>query len=88
MSPALTRREFLAATATAAGGLVIGRMVSGQTNGSASNGQVSRLTPYITIHRDGTIEVFAPKPDVGTGTLTSLPMVIAEVNERKWESLP
>jgi isoquinoline 1-oxidoreductase beta subunit len=88
--PTLTRREFLLVASTAAGGLAIG--TAARPGNNAENGEnettptsgASRVTPYITIRRDGTIEIFAPKPDVGTGTLTSLPMIVAEELDADW----
>ena len=87
MPGAITRREFLVVGATAAGAFVIGERVGAQglsRDAGPSIDAPSRLTPYITIHRDGTIEIFAPKPDVGTGTLTSLPLIVAEELDADW----
>jgi isoquinoline 1-oxidoreductase beta subunit len=83
----VTRREFLVVGATAAGAFVIGRRVGAQgfsRDAARSMDAAGRLTPYVTIHRDGTIELFAPKPDVGTGTLTSLPLIVAEELDADW----
>jgi isoquinoline 1-oxidoreductase subunit beta len=90
MAAIWTRREFLAAGATAAGAFVIGERLGAQglaPNLSMPADATSRLTPYIAIHNDGTIEIFAPKPDVGTGTLTSLPLVIAEELDADWTQI-
>jgi isoquinoline 1-oxidoreductase beta subunit len=83
-----TRREFLIAGATAAGAFVIIRTgIDEAIASSAPADAATRLTPYIAINRDGTIEIFAPKPDVGTGTLTSLPLVIAEELDADWSHI-
>src|SRR5260370_3898668 len=84
---AITRRDFFVVSATAAGGLLIGRSVTGQSDRLAQGDQTARLSPYITIHRDGAIEIVAPKPDVGTGTLTSLPMIVAEELDADWTTV-
>src|SRR5260370_5475424 len=84
---AITRRDFFVVSATAAGGLLIGRSVTGQSDRLAQGDQTARLSPYITIHRDGAIEIVAPKPDVGTGTLTSLPMIIADELDADWTTI-
>ena len=89
MTPnAISRREFLVVGATAAGAFVIGHRGFGAQGPSREMvpplDGTSRLTPYISIHRDGTIEIFAPKPDVGTGTLTSLPIIVAEELDADW----
>src|SRR5204863_1730143 len=88
---AVSRREFLIVGATAAGALVIGQRSIGAQGPSreiaAPLDATPRLSPYISIHRDGTIEIFAPKPDVGTGTLTSLPLIVAEELDADWENV-
>jgi isoquinoline 1-oxidoreductase beta subunit len=83
MTP-MTRRDFIAVAATAAGGLMIGIRCADAA--PTVEGSVS-ITPFIAIHRDGRIDIFAPKPDVGTGTLTSLPMLIAEELDADWSSI-
>jgi len=97
-----TRREFLIAGVTAAGAFVVrgahlqAELFPIDEDSSAQRlsralataaDATSRLTPYIAIQRDGTIEIFAPKPDVGTGTLTSLPLVIAEELDADWSRI-
>lgn len=84
---AITRREFFVVSATAAGGLVIGRTLGAQSDRPAPDDGTARLSPYITIHRDGAIEITAPKPDVGTGTITSLPMIVAEELDADWTAI-
>ncbi len=76
----MNRRDFLIVGATAAGGLVIGRILPTLAAAAGS----TRLTPFIEIDVDGTIILYSPKPDVGTGTLTSLPMLVAEELEADW----
>jgi isoquinoline 1-oxidoreductase beta subunit len=80
----LTRRDFFAVAATAAGGLLVGIERAGAAPSPAA---AAPLTPFITIRPDGRIEIFSPKPDVGTGTLTSLPMLIAEELDADWSSI-
>src|SRR6266851_358590 len=84
---AISRRDFFVVSATAAGALLIGRTLGAQSDRPALNDQAARISPYITIHRDGSIEIVAPKPDVGTGTLTSLPMIVAEELDADWMTI-
>ena len=87
MTTSISRREFLAVTASAAGGLLIGRHDPAASVQRSAGSGLTRLTPFIEIGSDGTVVLFAPKPDVGTGTLTSLPMLIAEELEADWSRI-
>ena len=75
---ALTRRRFVLVSAAAGGALVLGvslRRVHWAQRGAAASGA---LNAYVRIAPDNTIILVMPKVEMGQGTYTSLPMLIAE----------
>jgi isoquinoline 1-oxidoreductase beta subunit len=82
----LDRRSFLQASVSVAGGLVISIALGSQTAPAASHGVVSparsappsTLNAYVRIEPDGGVTLIMPKVEMGQGTFTSLPMLIAE----------
>jgi CO/xanthine dehydrogenase Mo-binding subunit len=80
-SPAhgISRRRFLAATAAAGGGLLVGVCVP-LAPGRAEAAGAAAFTPnaFIRIGADGTIVLTMPYVEMGQGTYTAIPMLIAE----------
>lgn len=81
---ALTRRSFLAVTATAAGGLFLGLHLRGATGQTAS-----ARSPwlFVQIEPDGQILIGARGAEIGQGVKTSLPMLIAEELDVPWDRI-
>lgn len=78
--PVISRREFLQASATAAGGLMIGfPLLDARANGA------TQLDFCIRIEPDDRIVIACPNPDMGQGVRTSLPMLVAEELEVDWD---
>src|SRR6266576_1404041 len=78
----LTRRQFLSATAAVGGGLLIG-FTTGPSIGAADAAQNVASAPFtpnafIRIGGDGQIVLTMPYVEMGQGTYTSIPMLIAE----------
>src|SRR5437660_4436016 len=78
----LTRRQFLSATAAVGGGLLIG-FTTGPSIGTAAAAQSVSTPPFtpnafIRIGSDGQIVLTMPYVEMGQGTYTSIPMLIAE----------
>ena len=79
-SSLLDRRRFLAVSATLAGGIAI-QVALGRTARSSS--PAKRNTPavlnaYVRVEPDGAVILIMPKVEMGQGTFTSLPMLVAE----------
>ena len=77
---ALSRRRFLQAGAALGGGLMIGWVEAVQAENAAANSPVIRFSPnaFIRIDREGKVTVISPSIEMGQGTHTSLPMLVAE----------
>jgi isoquinoline 1-oxidoreductase beta subunit len=82
-----TRREFVTATATA-GGLLFLIPLPGCVSGSAApSSQAIPVGVYVRIHPDGRVTILTPKIEMGQGTFTSLPMIIAEELDVAWDDV-
>jgi isoquinoline 1-oxidoreductase beta subunit len=75
----LTRRGFLQAGAAAGGGLMLSLRLP-VAKGEAEAAEADRFEPnaFIRIDRDGQIVFTMPYVEMGQGTYTSIPMLIAE----------
>jgi len=75
MAPALSRRAFLEVGAAIGGGLLLGFTLPGRTQGRAD-----RFAPnaFVRIDRDGRVTLIMHKVEMGQGTYTSMPMLLAE----------
>jgi isoquinoline 1-oxidoreductase subunit beta len=75
----VSRRTFLKVGGTAAGGLLVGYYVRerGRKTACAPNG-------FVRVNADGTVTIWAKNPDMGQGTKTSLPMMIADELDVEW----
>ena len=74
----LSRRRFLQASAAFGGGLMIGWVETADAEpGSAP---VAEFAPngFLRIDRDGKVTVISPSIEMGQGTYTALPMLVAE----------
>lgn len=82
--PNFTRREFLAVSLSAAGGLLIGMPVARATKRDAVVDNETLLGFFVRIAPDNRITIGAPNPDMGQGVMTSLPMLVAEELDADW----
>jgi len=73
MARALSRRTFLQAGAAVGGGLLLGFTLP-------ARGRADRFAPnaFIRIDRDGRVTLIMHKVEMGQGTYTSMPMLLAE----------
>ena len=90
-STGLTRRNFLVATLTAAGGLAIGVSIPGFAAAVPPIGAppigapwddapppAGEINAWIVIDPDDTVTIRCAKAEMGEGVLTSMPMIVAE----------
>lgn len=75
----LSRRSFLSASAAASGGLLLSFSLSKMTNCAEAADEI-RFAPdaFIRIGRDGQVTLIISQVEMGQGTYTSMPMLIAE----------
>lgn len=89
-SAVLSRREFLIASGTVGGGLLLSATVPLQsfaTQPLTSNAPDYPITVYARIAPSGAVTVFAPNPEMGQGTKTALPMIFAEELGVAWQDV-
>ena len=88
----LNRRSFLRVTALAGGGVMFGlgtreAFAQGPGGGKGQPPPQPKANDFIMIAADGTVTIMAKNPDVGQGTRTMLPMLIAEELDADWKTV-
>ena len=78
LSPDLSRRSFLKAGAALGGGLVIGWVPEGWAADPADPSQPFSPNAFVRIDRAGKVTVVSPSVEMGQGTYTALPMLVAD----------
>src|SRR3982750_4150796 len=79
------RRRFMTGAAGFTFGIATGVPLLGVATGTAygaTDGVV--LSPWVTIYSDGTIAIMSPAAEMGQGSLTSLPLILAEELDADW----
>jgi isoquinoline 1-oxidoreductase beta subunit len=76
----IDRRSFLVSVAAAGGALTLGFGVRPAGAGDAA----PELTAWIVIERDDTVTIRVARSEMGQGTLTALPMLVAEELACDW----
>src|SRR3954464_416989 len=76
----LTRREFLKAT----GGLTFAFAFSGS---SLANEKSLPVTAWVRIDPDGTVTILSAGAEMGQGSMTSLPLIVAEEMDADWSKV-
>ena len=82
-----TRREFITVSLAATGGLLVAmraELSGAQMQMAAPTGPVGFPTHYIQIDPDDRVLIWSAQPEMGEGTKTSLPMLIAEELDADW----
>jgi isoquinoline 1-oxidoreductase subunit beta len=75
----ITRRRFIVTSAAVAGALVLGVAVRGLRHAPTSTGVASGVVnAFVRIAPNGQVTLIMPKVEMGQGTWTALPMLIAE----------
>jgi isoquinoline 1-oxidoreductase subunit beta len=76
----VTRRQFVTVLAAAGGGLLLGCRIGGEEADAASSAGSGGFSPnaWVSVGRDGAVTVIVSQVEMGQGTYTSLPMLVAE----------
>jgi isoquinoline 1-oxidoreductase beta subunit len=90
----LNRRQFVIASATAAGGLAVSVAFPGLAEAASIGAQPwgpdatpGEINAFLAIEPDGTIIVRSPHQEMGQGAITALPMIVAEELECDWSNV-
>ncbi len=84
---ACSRRGFLRAGAAVGGGLLLGFSLPTLRTVNAAAADTTSFAPnaFINIDHAGTITLIMPQVEMGQGTYTSLPMILAEELDADWK---
>src|SRR5499427_3139308 len=83
----LSRRQVMigAAGLSFAVALGVDRRAAGAVLGTERTGKA--LSPWVSIAGDGTIAIMSPATEMGQGSMTSLPLIIAEELDADWSNV-
>jgi isoquinoline 1-oxidoreductase beta subunit len=91
---AITRRHFVVASASAAGGLAISVAFPGLADAASIGAQAwgpasvpNEINAFLAIEPDGSILIRSPHQEMGQGAITALPMIVAEELECDWSKV-
>jgi isoquinoline 1-oxidoreductase beta subunit len=81
----VSRRQVMAGAA----GLTFAVTLAGRADAAtlALQGSGKALSPWVSIGSDGIITIMSPSTEMGQGTMTSLPLVIAEELDADWSKV-
>ena len=87
LATTISRREFLAGTA----GLTFSFALGGSLLGRPSEGLAAesgvKMNAWVTIATDDTVTILTPGAEMGQGTMTSLPLILAEELDADWSKV-
>jgi isoquinoline 1-oxidoreductase beta subunit len=91
-TPALSRRQFIVTGMTAAGGLAIGiapaqALPIAAQPWSPETADRHEFNAWLVIEPDDTIIIRYPRSEMGQGSFTALPMMVAEELEADWSKV-
>ena len=90
----ISRRKFIATSAAAGGGMVIGFSIPTAAQSAAINNNPwesptdkdgEEINAWLTVDRDGTVTIRVGQAEMGQGVFTSLPMIVAEELQVDWK---
>jgi isoquinoline 1-oxidoreductase beta subunit len=91
---ALSRRQFVVASASVAGGLAVSVMMPGLAEAAGIGAQTwgpesvpNEVNAFLAIDPDGGILIRSPHNEMGQGAITALPMIVAEELECDWSKV-
>src|SRR3989454_8131820 len=79
-----SRRDFLRVSTAAGGGLALQLMIPARGAAAATNTKGSELTAWIVVNPDNSVLIRVARSEMGQGSSTGLPMLVAEELECDW----
>src|SRR5438876_7580778 len=87
LNPPLSRRQVMIGAAGMTFALALGRAGTAGAAVPAAEIQGKALSPWVSIAADGTISIMSPATEMGQGSMTSLPLIIAEELDADWSKV-
>jgi isoquinoline 1-oxidoreductase beta subunit len=84
-STELSRRQVMLGAAGLSFAVALGERVDAAVLGPERAGRA--LSPWVSIARDGTITIMSAATEMGQGSLTSLPLILAEELDADWSKV-
>jgi isoquinoline 1-oxidoreductase beta subunit len=82
--PKLSRRDFIVSAAAAGGGLAVGFHLPGKGARAAAATKGGEVNAWIMVNADETVTIRVHRSEMGQGSYTALPQMIAEELECDW----
>src|SRR5438132_8478318 len=82
--PAISRRQVMTGAAGLTFALALGRFEPAAAAVPAAETQGKALSPWVSIAPDGAISIMSPATEMGQGSMTSLPLILAEELDADW----
>jgi isoquinoline 1-oxidoreductase beta subunit len=83
----VNRRSFIQTGAAAAGGLVVGFYLPEGSKAAAAESAAPKFNAYVRIGTDDTITLTVHRAELGQGSMTAVPMMLAEELECDWTKI-
>ena len=85
----VTRRRFMVGAAGFTFGVAVGVPAAFllDTGAAHAAGKDVVMSPWVTISTDGIVTIMSPAAEMGQGSLTSLPLILAEELDADWSNV-
>src|SRR5215211_6669410 len=85
LDTSISRRQVMTGAAGLSFAIALGGTARAASPAAQSTGKA--LSPWVSIAPDGTISIMSPATEMGQGSLTSLPLIIAEELDADWSKV-